>query len=95
KGDTGYFVTHPIVFDGDRLIVNYSTSAAGLVKIEVMDMEGKLIEPYTAELYGDSTEQVVEWKTGQDLSKIKGKPVRLKFTMKDADLYSIRFGSED
>ncbi|MCM8822757.1 MAG: hypothetical protein NC831_08145 [Candidatus Omnitrophica bacterium] len=91
KGDTGYFVTHPIVFDGDRLIVNYSTSAAGLVKIEVMDMEGKLIEPYTAELYGDSTEQVVEWKTGQDLSKIKGKPVRLKFTMKDADLYSIRF----
>ncbi|MCM8785326.1 MAG: hypothetical protein NC899_03665 [Candidatus Omnitrophica bacterium] len=88
---TGYFITHPIIFDGDKLILNYSTSAAGFIKVEILDEECKLIEPYTAELYGDSTEEEVVWDSQNNLTQVKGKPVRLKFTMKDADLYSICF----
>ena len=30
--------------------------------------------------------------TDPDVSRLAGQPVRLRFVMKDADLYSIRFG---
>jgi hypothetical protein len=34
---------------------------------------------------------VVTWKSGSSVAALSGKPVRLRFVMKDADLYSIRF----
>jgi len=33
----------------------------------------------------------VKWKAGSDVSALVGKPVRLRFVMTDADLYSFRF----
>jgi HAMP domain-containing protein len=33
----------------------------------------------------------VTWKSGTDVSALAGKPVRLRFVMRDADLYSIKF----
>ena len=43
------------------------------------------------EIYGDEIERAVSWKHGADVSRLAGKPIRLKFVMKDADLYSIQF----
>jgi len=43
------------------------------------------------ELFGDSLSYIVFWNTGGDLSGQAGKPVRLRFVMKDADLYAVRF----
>jgi hypothetical protein len=40
---------------------------------------------------GNEISRQVEWKPGSSLAKLKDKPVRLRFMMKDADLYSIRF----
>ena len=34
---------------------------------------------------------MVKWKNGSDVSAMAGKPIRLKFVLKDADLYSIQF----
>ena len=31
------------------------------------------------------------WKDNPDLGALAGKPVRLRFVMRDADLYSIKF----
>jgi hypothetical protein len=31
------------------------------------------------------------WKNNPDLDALSGKPVRLRFVMRDADLYSIKF----
>ena len=45
----------------------------------------------SAEIYGDEVEHAVAWKGGSDLAPLGGRPVRLRFVMKDADLYSIRF----
>ena len=36
-------------------------------------------------------ERTVTWKGGRDLSSLNGEPVRLRFVVKDADLYSFRF----
>ena len=44
------------------------------------------------EVFGDDLERTVTWKSGMDVSRLSGQPVRLRFLLKDADLYSIRFG---
>jgi len=91
----GELLTKPIKFAGKELVLNYATSAAGSVRVEIRDVEGKPIPGYTLrdcpEIFGDSVGQVVAWKGGSDVSKLAGKPVRLRFVLKDADLYSIQF----
>lgn len=91
----GEMVTKPITFDGTELVINYSTSAAGSVQVEIQDAEGKPIEGYSLDdsslIFGDQLARTVSWKGGADVSKLAGKPVRLRFVLKDADLYSIRF----
>jgi hypothetical protein len=75
--------------------MNYATSAAGSIGVEVQDVTGRAIPGFTLddapEIYGDELERVVVWKVGSDVSRLSGQPVRLRFVLKDADLYSIRF----
>ncbi len=91
----GEFVTRPLSFKGSRLVLNVSTSAVGGVKVEIQDAAGKPIPAFRlddcVEIWGDEIERIVKWNDGPDVSKLAGKPVRLRFVMKDADLYSIRF----
>jgi hypothetical protein len=44
------------------------------------------------EIIGNEIERAVRWKAGESLSKYSGKEIRLRFVMKDADLYALRFG---
>ena len=44
---------------------------------------------------GDQIEHLVMWKRGNDVSKLSGQPVRLRFIMKDADLYSFQFTADE
>ena len=91
----GEMTTKPLVFSGSSLVINYSTSAAGSVRVEVQDAQGKPVPGFALadapEIYGDDVEFVVPWKDGASLKSQEGKPVRLRFAMKDADIYSIRF----
>jgi hypothetical protein len=41
--------------------------------------------------YGDQLDRTVSWKAGTNVSQLAGQPVRLKFELKDADLYSFQF----
>lgn len=91
----GELVTKPITFEGKELVMNFSTSAVGSVRVEIQNSEGKPLEGFTLAdappIYGDAIEQAVCWKGGSDVSKLAGKSVRLRFVMKDADLYALRF----
>lgn len=91
----GQMLTKPFIFDGKHLIINYSTAASGSMRVEVQNSIGEPSEGFTLadcpEFYGDAIEHIVKWKNGSDLSKLAGTPVRLRFVMKDADLYSLRF----
>jgi len=42
-------------------------------------------------LYGDTVARAARWKNDPDLGTLAGKPVRLRFVMRDADLYSLKF----
>ena len=87
----GEFITKPLIFSGSRLVVNFSTGVAGSVQIEIQDSHGKALEGYHSDFYGDAIAHTVRWQDDKNLSKLAGKPIRLHFVMKDADLYSIQF----
>jgi hypothetical protein len=90
----GEFTTRPLAFTGDRLILNYATSAAGSVQIELQDAAGKPLPGFaladTPPLYGDELDAAVVWKSA-DVSTLAGKPVRMRFVLNDADVYALRF----
>ncbi len=91
----GSLVTKPLTFAGNQLTLNYSTSAAGGMRVELQSAAGKPIEGFSLsdcpELIGDRTDHVVKWKQGANVASLAGQTVRLRFEMKDADLYSLRF----
>ena len=93
----GELITKPVTFTGQQLSVNYSTSAAGGLYVELQDLAGQPLAGFSREdcleHYGDSTEQVIRWKSGTDVSTLAGKPIRIRFILKDGDLYSYRFGT--
>jgi hypothetical protein len=77
------------------LTINFSTSAAGGLRVELQTGEGKPIDGFTLddcpEIIGDQIDHMVSWKSGSDIGKFSGQPVRLRFELKDADLYSLQF----
>ena len=91
----GQLVTKLLKFTGDKLEINYSTSAAGQVLVEIQDADGKPIPGFTLAdckpIYGDHIARTVEWKAETDVSSLAGKSIRLHFEMSDADLFSLRF----
>jgi hypothetical protein len=91
----GDVTTKPLLFSGQRLSLNYATSAAGSVRLELQDATGQPIPGFSLadaeELYGDSVDQQVAWKNGRDVGPLIGKPVRLRFVLRDADVFSFRF----
>ncbi len=91
----GEFVTRPLVFEGKTLVMNYSTSAVGSVAVEIQTADGKPVPGFAqadaVEIWGDEIERAAAWRGGTDVSSLAGKTIRLRFVMKDADLYSIRF----
>ena len=91
----GQLLTKPITFAGNQLTLNLSTSAAGSVRIEIQNNEGQAIPGFALgdchEVYGDDLERIVSWKNDPDLGALAGQTVRLRFEVKDADVYSFRF----
>lgn len=93
--DSGEMVTSPFRFDGNTLVVNYSTSSGGSLKTELQNGAGERLPGFALTdcktLVGDSVEQQVRWENDPDLSAMAGMPVRLRFVMQEADLFSLKF----
>ena len=91
----GVITTKPLRFNGDTLFLNFATSAAGYIKVEMLDLQGNSIKGFelenAKELIGNEIEKAVSWKGDPDLTNLMDQAVRLRFVMKDADLYSMRF----
>jgi len=46
-----------------------------------------------SEIFGDSIDHHVQWENGSDVSGFAGKPVSLRFVLRDADLFAFQFTS--
>lgn len=94
-GRPGEFLTTPLTFSGEKLKINYSTSAAGSVLLEIQDLSGRALPGFSLEdcdpLIGNSIEQEVTWKTSAGVGTLAGQTVRLRFVLTDCDLYAFGF----
>ncbi len=91
----GQWTTRPLLFSGNQLVLNYATSAAGSLRVEVQDEAGTPLPGFGLdefdELYGDELDAVAHWNGNADLSDLQGRPIRLRFTMQEADVFALRF----
>ena len=91
----GELLTKPISFTGNQLSLNFATSAAGSVFVELQDEAGKPIPGFSLgdceELFGDTLGRTVVWTSTAELRSLVGNSVRIRFVLRDADLFSFQF----
>ncbi len=91
----GEILTKPLRFDGNRLRINYATFGDGWLQAELRNLDGEAIPGFTYADFdavsGDEIRHTLSWNQGADLSALGGTPVRIRFRLYDADLYSFQF----
>jgi hypothetical protein len=91
----GDLITKPLKFDGRALELNFASSAAGGIRVEIQDEGGKALPGFALAdcppIFGDSIARQVTWSDGADVSALAGKTVRLRFVLEDAHLYALQF----
>jgi hypothetical protein len=95
--DPGELLTRPLRFAGKELVVNYSTSGGGSLRVELQDTGGRPLSGFSLAdcrtLIGDCIEQEVTWTKGSDLSSLASQTVRLRFVLQDGDLFALKFNA--
>jgi len=91
----GELLTKPLSFSGQRLSVNFATSAAGSLHVEISDAAGTPLPGFSFadsdEHFGDSLDRTLTWRGQPDVSSLAGIPVRLRFRLRDAEVYAFQF----
>jgi len=93
--EEGEFATVAVMPPGDRIRLNAVIPPTGYIKVAVR-IQGKSDDiplrsfEQTDSMVGDSLAFPVRWN-GEDSLACKGKPVRLRFQMRQAELYGIEF----
>ena len=91
----GELATPLIRFAGKRLELNVNTGAGGSVLVELLDEKDQPIEGYSKSdavpVNGNSVRRPVRWNTGDDVGRLAGQPLRIRFHMRDCKLYAFQF----
>ena len=89
--EMGTLITKPFLVDGDRLSIN-AAARSGSVAVAVLDEHGIQHEGFSradcAVFDGDAVGHRVTWRTKTSLDELRGHSVRLKFYLRNAELYS-------
>ena len=94
KQREGYVITRPVMSDGDRLMINARCRDGGSIRVEVVDLNDRVMggssldgcDPFTE----DSTAHVVTW-SGDPEVRGPGEWRKLAFYLRDAEIFSFRF----
>ena len=90
--EEGLLTTWPLRFQGGELRVNVD-AAGGSLRVEALTQFGKPIAGFEREacrpIEGNGVGQKVQWNSGRSLGELD-QPVRLRFILKYADLYSFQ-----
>ena len=90
--DGGVMTTRPFLFLGDTLVLNADASQ-GSISIEALDGTGKPIKGFgrdnSVTLTTDSIRHTLAWKGHKDLHQLQGRPIRLRFYLKQARVFSL------
>ena len=64
----------------------------GMLKVEILDLKGQVIEPFSAEncqpVQTNRVKTRINWHGAKDLSPLTSRPVQFKFSLCSGKLYS-------
>ena len=108
--DGGTLTTKPLIFEGDRLVVNVRApekahtdvinpvTPFGSLDVELLTENGEVLAEYSkadCDTYtGDNIQHTVTWNANSNVGQLVGKPVRIRFYLKNTALYSFHFREE-
>lgn len=91
--ESGELLTSPLRLGAGGLRLNFSTSAVGCVAVEAQDQAGQPILGFGLDAaprrFGDSIDTEYAWPNA-DFRALAGRTVRLRFLLRDADLFAFR-----
>ena len=91
----GSFALWQLQFDGRTARVNVTTPPAGWLRAEACDQRGVPLPGRSFDdcdpITGDVLDQPITWQGESDLGHAEGAPVVLRFRLRAAKLYSVRF----
>ena len=96
----GGFTTHPLRFDGNRLVLNIDAGATGYAQVGFVDEHGRPVPGFGVDdcvyVNGNFVEHEMMWLTAdrklqRDVSSLAGRPVRLVVRLRGASLYALQF----
>ena len=91
----GELISKPLRFRGRQLALNFATSAAGSIRVEIQDANGQPLPGFALDdcrpIFGDAIERAISWKQGSDVRALAGQTVHLRFVLNDADLFAFQF----
>ena len=94
---TGTVRTKPLLFTGRHLEIN-ANAWRGHVAVEIQDGAGRPLDGFALDdcdrLTRDAVHHVVSWRGHDDVSRLQGRDVRLKFVIDRASLFAFAFISE-
>ncbi|HEX4146222.1 MAG TPA: hypothetical protein VHY91_22160 [Pirellulales bacterium] len=97
--EAGSFTTQALKFSGARLRVNASVRPRGMLRIGLLDEQGRPISGRRPEdcrtVTGDHLQTIVEWADNPDVSSWAAKPIKLQFELKDADVFGFQFAATE
>ena len=65
------------------------------MQVEIQRPNGRPFEGFDLEssecFYGDTPHHVARWEKGSDVSELAGQTARIRFVLRDADVYAMQF----
>ncbi len=93
----GELSTRLLRFEGRSLELNVKTAPAGRVAVELQDEGGRVLPGFAAAdcvpFTGNAIAHTVVWRDSPALTRLAGRPVRLRFALESADLFSMKFNA--
>ena len=96
----GGLTTHPLRFQGSRLVLNVDAGATGYLQVGFEDEAGRPVPGFGVDdcvyVNGNHVEHEVRWlgadgKVHADVSALAGRPVRMVFRLRGTALYAFQF----
>jgi hypothetical protein len=99
--EPGELITQSFSCNGDRLFVN-ADAQHGSLTVEVLDEQGATIEGFerkacqlvTTDTLANQGDGWIHWATEANLGRLQGRPIKLRFTLQNAQLYSFRIADK-
>jgi hypothetical protein len=86
----GTLTTVPVSYSGRRLEINADIRNGGEARVELLDAAGRPLA-ISRPLHGDDLRHAVRWPAENVVSAWRGKPVSLRFHLREAALFSFAF----